>query len=77
MTISARIADDLTANAFESRHRFEIVASQPGGTACWGFSPACRIPWRQWRRDLGSGVLLREDPRTRLPFIRCASASAV
>ena len=32
MRISARVADDLTANAFWSRHRFEIVHTQPGGT---------------------------------------------
>ena len=31
MTISARVADDLAANAFWSRHRFEIVATRPGG----------------------------------------------
>ena len=31
MSISARVADDLTANAFWSRHRFEIVHAQPGG----------------------------------------------
>ena len=31
MSISARVADDLTANAFWSRHRFEIVDTRPGG----------------------------------------------
>ena len=31
MSISARVADDLTANAFWSRHRFEIVNTRPGG----------------------------------------------
>lgn len=31
MSISARVADDLTANEFWSRHRFEIVATRPGG----------------------------------------------
>ena len=32
MSISARVADDLTANAFWSRHSFEIVDTRPGGT---------------------------------------------
>ena len=32
MSISARVADDLTANEFWSRHRFEIVDTRPGGT---------------------------------------------
>lgn len=31
MTISARVADDLTANAFWNRHRFEVVDTRPGG----------------------------------------------
>ena len=31
MSISARVADDLTANAFWSRHRFEIVDTLSGG----------------------------------------------
>ena len=31
MSISARVADDLTANAFWSRHHFEIVDTRPGG----------------------------------------------
>lgn len=31
MNISARVADDLTANAFWSRHGFEIIDTQPGG----------------------------------------------
>ena len=32
MSISARVADDLTANAFWNRHCFEIVDTRPGGT---------------------------------------------
>ena len=32
MSISARVADDLKANAFWSRHRFEIVDTRPGGS---------------------------------------------
>ncbi len=31
MSISARVADDLTANSFWSRHRFKIVDTRPGG----------------------------------------------
>ncbi|MCY4584465.1 MAG: GNAT family N-acetyltransferase [Bryobacterales bacterium] len=32
LSISARVADDLTANAFWDHHRFEIVDTRPGGT---------------------------------------------